>query len=147
MNARPHPPGFPALALIAVAALVVARPAVAQKIHNTYGSPLDTIMNSHLTTDVPEAKDFVKETSPDPKDLKYTPLTGPETEKDPERPKPRDPKGVAALRAELESAGAVNAQRGKAVQPIHVPRAAKTKPEKTAAKAAKSKRVATTPVR
>ena len=46
---------------------------------------------------------------PDESSLKYTPLTGP----NPVRPKPRDPAGVKALQAELESAGAKNLEKAK----------------------------------
>ena len=66
--------------------------------HNTYGSPLDTLMSSHLWTDVAPVQDFVKDSRRDPKDLKYEPLTG----TDPDRPKPRDSANVQALQAELE---------------------------------------------
>ena len=85
----------------------------AQKIHNTYGSPLDTIKNTHLTTTVPEAKDFVRQTRPDAGKLDYTPLTGVA----PERPKPLDTKGIAALQAELEGAGAKNETKAKGLLP------------------------------
>ena len=106
-----------------------ANGAWAQKIHNTYGSPLDTIKNTHLTTATPQAKDFVRATSPDKGKLDYTPLTGVE----PERPKPRDPKGVAALQAELESAGARNEVKAKGLLPRKV--VAKAKPAPRAADA------------
>ena len=100
--------------LAASLACLSAGPAAAQKVHNTYGvSPLDTLMNTHITTDVPDAKDFVRATSPDKKDLDYTPLTGVE----PERPKPRSPAEVKALQAELEGAGARNEQRAKGLAP------------------------------
>ena len=99
-------------------------PAVAQGKHNIEGTPLDTIMNSHLTPDVPEAKDFVKESRPDPSTLKYAPLSAPQ----PERPKPLAPKGVKDLQAELEAAAAKNARRaGGLVKPSK--RAPKAKPK------------------
>ena len=88
--------------------------------NNTYGSPLDTIMSTHLWTDVDPAKDFVQETRPDPKSLDYTPLTG----TDPQRAKPRDKANIAALQAELERDLVVNSRKGNA-----------PKPTKTAAKA------------
>ena len=109
---------FPIAGLLAV--LSAHQPASAQKVRNTYGSPLDTIRNTRLTTDVPEAKDFVRETSPDRKTLDYTPLSG----VDPVRPKPRDPAGVQALEAQLERAGARNATRATGVnnRKVVVPR-------------------------
>lgn len=110
-HARLRPLG-PAL-LLSAAVLLSTTGAFAQKVHNTYGSPLDTLMNTHLTTTVPEAKGFVKATRPDKDALAYTPLTG----TDPQRPKPRDAKGVEALQAELESAGARNEARAKGLLP------------------------------
>ena len=112
------------LALAALVLALTATAASAQKVHNTYGSPLDTIMNTHLTTTVPETKDFVRATSPDKSKLDYTPLT----EVDPERPKPRDPKGVAALQAELESAGAKNESKAKGLLPRKTVARGKSKP-------------------
>lgn len=76
--------------------------------HNKYGSPLDTLMSSRLWTDVPQARDFVRESRPDAKTLDYEPLTG----TDPQRPKPRDKANVEALQAELEHDGALNARKG-----------------------------------
>ncbi len=90
-----------------------ATPTPAKHKPNKYGSPLDTIMSTHLWTDVPPAQDFVRDTRPAPKDLKYTPLTG----VDPDRPKPRDPANVLALQAELEAAGVHNAARGDGLRP------------------------------
>ena len=86
---------------------------------NPYGSPLDTIMSSHLWTDVPKAQDFVRDTHPAAKDLDYTPLTG----KDPERPKPRDPANIMALQAELEEEGARNTARAQGLRPAKAHRA------------------------
>ncbi len=71
---------------------------------NRYGTPLDTLRNTRLWTDVPPAQDFVTATRPDVKGLKYTPLTGDE----PVRPKPRDPANVQALQAEMERFGVAN---------------------------------------
>ena len=76
---------------------------------NPYGSPLDTLMSTHLWTDVPPAQDFVKQTRPAPKDLDYTSMNG----KDPDRPKPRDKANIAALQAELEQGGARNAVKAR----------------------------------
>ena len=74
-----------------------------------YQSPLATIMSSHLWTNVPEAQDFVRESRPAPKDLKYTPLQS-QLGPDPVRPKPRDPRqrhGAAG-----RDGGVALAQRG-----------------------------------
>ena len=108
--------------------LVADGSAWAQKIHNTYGSPLDTIENTHLTTTVPEAKDFVRATHPDTSKLDYTPLTG----ISPERPKPLDTKGIAALQAELEGAGAKNETKAKGL----LPRKAAAHPARAGARSA-----------
>jgi hypothetical protein len=70
----------------------------------TGGSPLDTLMSTKLWADVPEAKDFVRETRPPPDSLAYQPVTG----TDPERPKPRSKAELQALEGELEKAGAQN---------------------------------------
>jgi hypothetical protein len=120
--------GFPRRVLAQQAAPVaktapVVRPTPAKKPpHDKYGSPLDTIMNTHLTTTAPPAEDFVRATHPAEKDLDYTPLTG----VDPVRPKPRDKANVMALQAELEQAGAI--ARGKG----GVPARAKTRKPRTA---------------
>jgi hypothetical protein len=98
-----------AVALPAGAALAQSAPPPKKKHNNnTYGSPLDTIMHTHLWTDVAPAKDFVRESRPDNKTLDYTPLTG----TDPVRPKPRDAANVMALQAELEHDLAVNTHKG-----------------------------------
>jgi hypothetical protein len=101
------------VAALLVFVLVGGAQAEGLKVHNTYGSPLETLKNTHLTTTVPDAKDFVRQTRPDASKLDYTPLTG----TDPERPKPRDPKGVEALQAELEGAGAKNEVKAKGLLP------------------------------
>ena len=79
---------------------------------NKYGSPLDTFRNTHLWTDVPPAQDFVKDTRPNPKSLKYTPLTG----VDPVRPKARDPANVQALQAEMERFGVENEAKARGLR-------------------------------
>ncbi len=91
-----------------------------------YGSPLDTIRNTHLWTDVPPARDFVTATRPDVKGLTYTPLTG----VDPERPKPRDPANVQALQAEMEHFGVENEAKARG---LGGSRSAKTLRHRTAA--------------
>jgi hypothetical protein len=70
----------------------------------TGGSPLDTLLSTRLWADVPEAKDFVRDTRPPPDSLAYQPVTG----TDPERPKPRSPAELRALQTELERAAAHN---------------------------------------
>ncbi|WP_158809817.1 hypothetical protein [Beijerinckia sp. L45] len=104
---------LPAATLFFVVLSAGSAPAQKLKVHNTYGSPLDTLKNTHLTTTVPPAKDFVRSTSPDKDKLEYAPLTG----TDPERPKPRDAKQVKELQAELESAGAKNEGKAKGMLP------------------------------
>jgi hypothetical protein len=68
------------------------------------GSPLDTLMHTKIWADVPEAKDFVRETRPPPDSLAYQPVTG----TDPERPKLRSKAEIEALESELERAAARN---------------------------------------
>ena len=119
-----------AVSLVLVMVSVGGVEAEGLKVHNTYGSPLETLKNTRLTTTVPDAKDFVRQTRPDESKLEYTPLTG----TDPERPKPRDPKGVEALQAELEGAGAKNEVKAKGLLPHKsAHRAAPAKPSVTAA--------------
>ena len=84
------------------------KPADKKPPRNKYGTPLDTLRETHLTTTVPEAEDFVRQSRPAAKDLDYTPLTG----ADPVRPKPRDKANIMALQAELEHAGAVTQAKG-----------------------------------
>lgn len=71
------------------------------------GTPLDTIMNTKLWADVPEAKDFVRDSRQPPDSLAYQPLNG----VDPERPKPRSKAELQALQGELEQAGLHNQAR------------------------------------
>ncbi len=68
------------------------------------GSPLDTLMHTKIWADVPEAKDFVRETRPPPDSLAYQPTTG----TDPERPKLRSKAELEALESELTRAAAHN---------------------------------------
>jgi hypothetical protein len=68
------------------------------------GSPLDTLMHTKIWADVPEAKDFVRETRPPPDSLAYQPVTG----TDPERPKLRSKVELKALESELERAASHN---------------------------------------
>ena len=71
------------------------------------GSPLDTLMHTKIWADVPEAKDFVRETRPPPDSLAYQPVTG----TDPERPKLRSKAELEALENELERAASHNDRR------------------------------------
>jgi hypothetical protein len=89
-----------ALALICLASCPFAQAQQAK----TGGSPLDTLMSTRLWADVPEAKDFVRDTRRPPDSLDYQPLTG----TDPERPKPRSTAELQALQGELETAAAHN---------------------------------------
>ncbi|MGH6869355.1 MAG: hypothetical protein ACREDA_10925, partial [Methylocella sp.] len=66
------------------------------------GSPLDTLMHTKIWADVPEAKDFVRETRPPPASLAYQPVTG----TDPERPKLRSKVKLEVLESELARAAA-----------------------------------------
>ncbi len=68
------------------------------------GSPLDTLMSTHLFADVPEARDFVRESRPPPDTLDYQPLTGP----DREGPKLKTKDELKALESELETAAVHN---------------------------------------
>ncbi|WP_146030125.1 hypothetical protein [Methylocella silvestris] len=85
-----------------------ARQKTAVEKRNPAGSPLDTLLNTKLWPDVPEAKDFVKEARPDPDSLSYQPTWGAE----PTRPKPRNPAELDTLRRELSGAEASNKARG-----------------------------------
>ena len=84
------------------------KPGSTKKPHSVSGTPLDTLRSTHLWTETGPAKDFVKDSRPDPKTLDYAPLTG----TDPERPKPRDAANVQALQAELERDRVVNQGKG-----------------------------------
>ena len=68
------------------------------------GSPLDTLMHTKIWADVPEAKDFVRETRPPPDSRAYQPVKG----TDPERPKLRSKAELEALESELERAASRN---------------------------------------
>lgn len=121
-----------ASALVAPIALVGAAPAQTTTTtnkpgkhkNNDYGSPLHTLMSTHLWTDVSPAQDFVRESRPKAKDLDYTPLVG----TDPQRPKPRDKANIEALRAELERDAVVNDAKGRGLRP---PAKAAAKPRRT----------------
>lgn len=78
--------------------------AFAQKAPKTGGTPLDTLMNTRLWADVPEAKDFVRGTRRSPDELDFQPTRGSEHK----RPKLRSPSELEALQSELERAAARN---------------------------------------
>lgn len=89
-----------------------------KKSHSVSGSPLDTLRSTHLWADTAPAKDFVRESRPDPKTLDYTPLTG----TDPDRPKPRDAANVLALQAEMERARDDADAKGRPLRKVRVPK-------------------------
>lgn len=78
-----------------------------KKKRNPTGSPLDTLMSTRLFADVPEAKDFVRETRQPPDSLEFKPTAG----TDPDRPKVRTKTELDALQNELEGAARKNAAR------------------------------------
>jgi hypothetical protein len=86
------------------------------------GSPLDTLMHTKIWADVPEAKDFVRETRPPPDSLAYQPVTG----TDPERPKLRSKAELDDLQSELERAAAHNDSNARKHFGIRKPLAVKT---------------------
>jgi hypothetical protein len=86
------------------------------------GSPLDTLMHTKIWADVPEAKDFVRDTRPPPDSLVYQPVTG----TDPERPKLRSKTELEALESELERAAAHNDKKAGKHAGIKKPVAVKT---------------------
>ena len=88
----------------------------------TGGSPLDTLMHTKIWADVPEAKDFVRDTRPPPESLAYQPVTG----TDPERPKLRSKTELEALESELERAAAHNDKKAGKHAGIKKPVAVKT---------------------
>jgi hypothetical protein len=61
-------------------------------------------MHTKIWADVPEPKDFVRETRPPPDSLAYRPVTG----TDPARPKLRSKVELEALESELERAASHN---------------------------------------
>jgi len=81
------------------------QPAKKPKHRNT---PLDTVLQTRLWTDVPEAKDFVKEHRPETDKLNYQPTWG----KLPERPKLRNESQLQDLDKELEAARGDAGKRG-----------------------------------
>jgi hypothetical protein len=86
------------------------------------GSPLDTLMHTKIWADVPEAKEFVRDTRPPPDSLAYQPVTG----TDPERPKLRSKTELEALESELERAAAHNDKKAGKHAGIKKPVAVKT---------------------
>jgi hypothetical protein len=93
------------------------------------GTPLDTLLQTKLWADVPEAQDFVRETRPPPDSLSYQPLTG----TDPERPKLRTKGELKALESELEQAAEHNLKSAGKRVGVSKTASAKTAPAKPAA--------------
>ena len=85
------------------------------------GSPLDTVMHTKIWADVPEAKDFMRETRLPPDSLTYQPVTG----TDPGRPKLRSKAELEALANELE--GAVSHNESKAGKRAGIKKSASAK--------------------
>jgi hypothetical protein len=90
--------------LVTLAAICLGFDPIAHAQEAKGGSPLDTLMHTKIWADVPEAKDFVRETRPPPEGLAYQPVTG----TDPERPKLRSKAELEALESELERAASHN---------------------------------------
>ncbi len=90
--------------LVALAAICLGFDPLAHAQEAKGGSPLDTLMHTKIWADVPEAKDFVRETRPPPDSLAYRPVTG----IDPERPKLRSKMELESLESELERAASHN---------------------------------------
>lgn len=96
-------------------------PHPARRSRNPKGSPLDTLLSTRLWADVPEAKDFVRESRRPPESLDFRPTSG----TDPERPKPRTKVELDLLRAELESAGQKNEKRAAGLKTTRPPQVVK----------------------
>jgi hypothetical protein len=102
-----------------------ASAAGAQSPGTVSGSPLDTMMNTRLWTDVPEPKDFVLRARPAPETLDYrTPYAV-----DDVRPRPRGKAEVEALTRALEQANARNRAAAEAVPPASPPPPRPAKPK------------------
>jgi hypothetical protein len=87
--------------------LLTASVCHAQEPKGIGASPLDTLLHTKLWPDVPEAKDFVRNSRPAPDSLAYQPLTG----TDPERPKLKTKDELKALESELERSAEDNLRR------------------------------------
>jgi hypothetical protein len=109
-----------ALSLLASAGFAEDQDKKKPKHRNT---PLDTILQTRLWTDVPEPKDFVKDRRPNPEKLKYQPVTG----TDPERPKLRTPGELKDLETELEAAR-LHADKQAGIKPASNAAVSKPKP-------------------
>ncbi|MGH6837720.1 MAG: hypothetical protein ACREDT_02760 [Methylocella sp.] len=111
------------LAVLALAGICLGRgPLVQAQEANPGGSPLDTLMHTKIWADVPEAKDFVRDTRPPPDSLAYQPVTG----TDPERPKLRSKAELDDLESELGRAAAHNDSNARKHFGIKKPLAVKT---------------------
>lgn len=95
-------------------------------------SPLDTLMKTRLWADVPDAKDFVRQTRPPSDALDYQPTHGVSAE----RPALRTKSELEAMQAELEGAAARNETKTgqrKRAHPAPVAEARKAAPDKAIA--------------
>jgi hypothetical protein len=88
------------------------------------GTPLDVILNTRFWTDVPEAKDFVKESRPPEATLHFQTTGG----KDIARPKLRTSHELKAMEDELERAGAAADRAAGVKSNFHIEAKKKTKP-------------------
>jgi hypothetical protein len=79
-------------------------------------------MHTKIWADVPEAKDFVRETRPPPDNLTYQPVTG----TDPERPKLKSKAELEALESELELSAARNNKKAGKLPSVKKSAAAKS---------------------
>lgn len=107
-------------ACLVLGAVAVAR---AQGSGTVSGSPLDTIMNTRFWTDVPEAKDFVRQARPESDTLEFkTPYA-----KDAVRPRVRSATEVEALKRDLEKAILRNKALAATPAPTPTPNPAKAR--------------------
>jgi hypothetical protein len=93
------------------------------------GTPLDVILNTRFWTDVPEAKDFVKESRPPEETLHFQTTGG----KDIARPKLRTSNELKAMEEDLERAGAAADRAAGVKSNFHIEAKKKTKPLSSAA--------------
>lgn len=104
---KPFVPLRPIFWAALVAVFVGCCVAQAQERPKTGGSPLDTLLSTRLWADVPEAKDFVRQSRPASDALDYQPTSGTEIE----RPGLKTKAELEAMQSELEGAAARNGAR------------------------------------
>ena len=102
-----------ALAALALGSGATAAQQVTRSKQKDPGTPLDTIRNTHLFADVPEAKAFVRASRPPADTLQYQPITSQVT--DVVRSKPRTPRELSDLEHQLEAARGRNERAAGAV--------------------------------